>query len=92
MTLRARTSEVCLCVFLAVEKFFKGSLGEEGRRFFEAVEATSYGCGRSDLRAVSNDPHIPCASRNMPVREHRGEYGHVCRWARGVASRGTCAY
>jgi hypothetical protein len=83
---------VCLCVFHAVEKFFKGSLDKEERRFVEAVEATSSGRGRGDLRGLSNDPHVPFASQNMHVRGHHGEHGRVCRWVRGVESRGTCAY
>ena len=91
MTINAHQKCDCV-VFLVVEKFFKGSLGKEGRRFVEAVEATFYGCGRGDLRGVPNDPRIHCASQNMPVHEHHGEYGRVCQWARGVESRGACAY
>lgn len=89
MTLNAH--QKCLCVFPVVEKFLKGSLGKEGRRFVEAVEATSYGSGRGDPLGMLNDLRIPCASQNMPVHEHHCEYGRVCRWVRGVESPGTCA-
>ena len=87
-----RTWKVCLCFFLAVEKFFKGILDKEGRHFVEALEATSYGCSRGDLIGMSNDPGIPCANQNMHVHEHHREYRGVRLWARGVESRGTCVW
>ena len=83
---------MCLCIFLAVEKFFKGSLGKEGRRVVEAVEATSFGSGRGVLRGMSVAPRVPDASQNMPVHGHQCEYGRVYPSVRGVESRGTCAY